>query len=280
MDLTTLSAISGILGTLAPGGFVLLFLWVILRTESRHTLIHRLWQLVHGSQEVADPEIKAFINEQNSLMSFRFIAGVPVSNLEQARQLIRWTKLRKVEMFALRMAGRYFDPDKRQVRVDDLPSKLTQRIWLASFLLLLAVIFASASLAFMNSALVKVRVTNRWALLSGDEAKPAWPLTSEILHKTNCSINAADTINRSNFTEQEAGVLCGLLKNDETANYTRELVRKQRQSLTFLFFISILAAVMFLSKLATGFAAKQLRDKNLDPSIPNDSDRPRSDSYL
>lgn len=130
MDLTTFSTISGILGTLAPGGLVLLFLWVIWRTESRHTLIHRLWQLVHGNQEITDPEIKAFINEQNSLMSFRFIAGVPVSNLEQARQLIQWTKLRKVEMFALRMAGRYFDPDKRQIRVEDLPSKLTQKIWL------------------------------------------------------------------------------------------------------------------------------------------------------
>lgn len=277
MDLTALPTLSGALATLAPGGLVLLFLWVIWRTESRHTLIHRLWQLVHGNQEISDPEIKAFINEQNSLMSFRFIAGVPVNNLEQARQLIQWTKLRDVEMFALRMAGRYFDPDKRQVRVDDLPSKLARRIWLASLALLLLMIFASASLAFLDSALVKVRVTDRWALLSENEAKLVWPLISEPIGKTSCS---TEHINRSKFTEKEAGVLCGVLKNDDAASYARDLVKKQRQSAVFLLFTSILAAVMSFSELASGLAAKRLRDRNLDPTIPRGITHPRRDTYL
>lgn len=259
---------------------MLLFLWVIWRTESRHTLIHRLWQLVHGNQEITDPEIKAFINEQNSLMSFRFIAGVPVSTLEQARQLIQWTKLRKVEMFALRMAGRYFDPDKRQIRVEDLPSKLTQKAWLASALLLLPVIFVSASLAFLDSAFVKVKATDRWLLMSENEARPVRPFISESIQKTSCVINATENINRSKFTEKEASVLCGVLKNDEIAKYTRELVRKQRQSSVFLLFISIFAAAMSLSELASGFAAKRLSDKNLDPNIPSDSRHFRGDSYI
>jgi hypothetical protein len=165
-----------------------------------------------------------------------------------------------VEMFALRMAGRYFDPDKRQVRVDDLPSALTQRIWLASLALLLPVIFASASLAFLDSALVKVKVTDRWLLLSENEARPVWPLISETIGKTSCSVNAAENINRSKFTEKEASVLCSVLKSDETPNYARKIVRQQRQSAVFLLLISILAAVMSFSELASGFAAKRFRE--------------------
>lgn len=280
MDLTALSTISNALGTLAPGGLVLLFLWVIWRTESRHALIHRLWQLVHGNQEIADPEIKAFINEQNSLMSFRFITGVPVSNLEQARQLIRWTELRKVEMFALRMAGRYFDPDKRQIRVDDLPSTLAQRVWLASFVLLVPVIFLSASLAFLDMAFVKVKATDRWLTISENEARPVWPPFSEPLQKTDCSTNADEQPNRSKFTDEEVRVLCGVLKNNGSASYARELVKKQRQAALFPLFVSILAAAMSFSELVSGFAAKRLRDKNLDPSLLGGSKQPGIDSYL
>jgi hypothetical protein len=279
MDLTSLSTISGVLGTLAPGGIVLLFLWVIWRTESRHTLIHRLWQLVHGNQEIADPEVKAFINEQNSLMSFRFIAGVPVSNLEQARQLIQWTKLRKVEMFALRMAGRYFDPDKRQVRVEDLPSKLTQCLRLTAVFVLFPMIFASGSLAFLDSALVKIKATDRWLLMSKNEARPIWPLFSGAIYRANCSIND-DSANSSKFTGKEASVVCELLKNEGAAEYIRELVRTQRQSAVFLLIVSIFAAAMSFSELASGFAAKRLRDRELDPSIPSDDTKPRRDSYL
>ncbi|WP_143093286.1 DUF6216 family protein [Polaromonas sp. OV174] len=136
MDLTAFSTISGALGVLAPLCTVALFLWVILRTRSRHSLLYRLWQLVHGNQEISDPEVKAFISEQNSLMSFRFIAGVPVSTLEHAHQLIQWTKRHNVEMFALRMAGEYFDPDLRQIRVQKLPSKLMQgaKLFLATLI--------------------------------------------------------------------------------------------------------------------------------------------------
>jgi len=271
MDLTTLSTLSNTLGTLAPGGLVLLFLWVIWRTESRHALIHRLWQLVHGSQEVTDPEIKAFINEQNSLMSFRFIAGVPVSNLEQARQLIQWTKLRKVEMFAIRMAGRYFDPDKRQIRVDDLPSSLAQRAWLAALVLLVPAIFASASLAFLDMAFVRVKATDRWLAISENEARPIWPLFSQALQKMSCPADASKNTNNSRFTDEEARILCGVLKNDESASYVRDLVKKQRQAAVFPLFIFILVALLLFSQLASGFAAKRLKDRNLDSSLSSDS---------
>lgn len=269
MDLTAVSTISSAFGILAPGGFVLLFIWVIWRTESRHTLVHRLWQLIHGNQEISDPEIRAFISEQNSLMSFRFIAGVPVSTLEHARQLIQWTKLRNVEMFTLRMAGRYFDPDQRHVRVEDLPSKLMQLIKLTSVVLFIPMIFVFTSIAFLDSAILKVKITDRWLLMSENEARPLWPLTADSIHKATCSIDTSADAGRSKLTEKEVSVLCGVLKHDNTPKYIRDAQKGQQRSSIFLVFVTFLAALICLVEFTSGFAAKRLVRRKLDPGLDN-----------
>ncbi|WP_431099353.1 DUF6216 family protein [Polaromonas aquatica] len=271
MDLTALSTISGVLGTLAPGGFVLLFLWVIWRTESRHTLIHRLWQLVHGNQEIVDPDIKAFVNEQNSLMSFRFIAGVPVSTLEQARQLIQWTKLRNVEMLTLRMAGKYFDPDQRQVRTQELPSKFMQWIKLISLALCFPVMFLGTSVAFMDSAVVKVNLTNRRLLLSESEARPIWPWTTAPIHKATCSGTTGIEIARSKFSEEEVRVLCEVLKDDKTPKYIQDALETQKRSSIFLVLVTLLTAWISLAGLASSYAAKGLARRALNPGLDDNS---------
>ena len=99
MDFATLPSLSSSLSIAAPSLICMAFVWVIWRTESLHVLMHRLWQLVHGKQEITDPEVRAFIDEQTSLISFRLFAGVKVNSLAQARQLIQWAKRKDTEAF-------------------------------------------------------------------------------------------------------------------------------------------------------------------------------------
>ena len=270
MDLTAFSSISSALGVLAPLCTVALFLWVILRTESRHTLLYRLWQLVHGNQEISDPEVRAFISEQNSLMSFRFIAGVPVSTLEHARQLIQWTKRHNVEMFALRVAGGYFDPDLRQIRIEKLPSKLLQssKLFLAALAVPIAVV--SGLLAYTDSATLKIKATDRWFLMSESEARPVWPLNANAIRKTDCSADISAITTRTTFTEKEVGVLCEVLNHDGTPSYIKDSVKGQRRSSMFLIIVTLVAAWILVMEFMSGYVARRLAKRKLDPELTND----------
>lgn len=270
MDLTAFSTISSALGVLAPLCTVALFLWVILRTESRHTLLYRLWQLIHGNQEISDPEVRAFISEQNSLMSFRFIAGVPVSTLEHARQLIQWTKRHNVEMFALRMAGEYFDPDLRQIRLHKLPSKLMQRGKLVLTALALLMVVVSVLIAYTDSATLKLKATDRWFLMSGSEARPVWPLNANALGKTDCSADVGANAKRTTFTEKEVGVLCDVLGHDDTPSYIKDAVKGQRRYSIFLIVVALLAAWIFVAEFMSGYVAARLARRTLAPELSND----------
>lgn len=128
MDLTQFSNVSGVLGVITPLLLVCAFIWLWLRTQSRHVLLYRLWRLLHGSQPIHDPEVNAFIEEQTSLMSFRFLTGVQAKTLGTARTLIQWARLNDVAMQDIATCGEYFDPDLRQVRASKLPSRWQQNL--------------------------------------------------------------------------------------------------------------------------------------------------------
>lgn len=270
MDSATLSSISTTFGILAPACMCGLFIWVALRTRSRHTLFYRMWQLVHGNQEISDPTIRAYVSEQNSLMTFRFIAGVPVKTLESAHQLIQWTKLRNVEMFVLRIAGDHFDPDLRQIRIQDLPYRATQwmKVALAALSIPLAVV--STSIGFANSAVLKVKVTDRWLLMTDREARPLWPLITDPIHKDTCAGDINANVEKSKFTAQEVTVLCGVLKNESTPGYIAEAIKKQRSSSIFLVFVTLIAGFILFSGFMSGYVAVRLARRKLNPGLDGD----------
>jgi hypothetical protein len=269
MDSVTLSSISTILGILAPVCMGGLFLWVVLRTRSRHTLFFRMWQLLHGNQEISDPAIRAYVSEQNSLMTFRFIAGVPVKTLESAHRLIEWTKLRNVDMFVLRIAGDYFDPDLRQIRIEQLPYKVTQ--WTKATLAALsaALVFLSLLIAFTSNAILTVNITDRWLLMTSNDARPLWPLMTKPIQKATCS-DETTASEKSKFTTKEVAVLCEVLKNESTPNYIAETVKKQRSSATFLIIVTGIATLILLSEFVSGYVAARLARRKLDPSLDGD----------
>ena len=98
MDSVSVAQFSSVLAALVPAMLVLGFFVVVWRTGSLHVLMRRIWLLVHGRQEISDPTIRAFVDEQTNLMSFRMFSGVRAASLEEAHQLIEWTKLNQVDI--------------------------------------------------------------------------------------------------------------------------------------------------------------------------------------
>ena len=62
MDFATITQFGGALAALMPLVLIAGFVIVIWRTVSLHTLLRRLWMLVHGSEEISDPKILSLIH--------------------------------------------------------------------------------------------------------------------------------------------------------------------------------------------------------------------------
>lgn len=267
MDLTAFSSVPSVLGILVPTFTLLGFGWLWWRTESRHVLMHRIWRLLHGSQPISDPEINAYIDEQTSLMSFRFLTGVQVKTLESARQLIQWAKFHDVEIQAINWCGDYFDPDLREVRLHKLPPGWIQTLEIAFTTLM----FAAAMIGFIgtvtNDAVLKFKATDRWFLMKSEEANVIWPFNAGSLQKSDCQANSRDNALRTSFAESEVQLLCTMLASPETQGYVQKTVASQRVGFAFGSFALLLFAWHWLWICIKGVVAKRLERRCLNPDV-------------
>lgn len=265
------SSVSGFLGLLPPALIAFAFVWAILRAGSRQVVVHRLWQFVRGKQEIADPEIRAFAEEEASFISFRILAGVSVSSLEKAHELIRWTKLNDVQMYRLRLCGDFFDPDARQVRVDKLPSALIQKLraaWMMWWLLVAAVSFGSL---FLDRTVLSLNATQRSFFATSTEfgtLSSIIPFSFKSLKAADCTRPASVNAERSGFTEQEVGILCSILSDSGTSAFLKRTLAEQFWSSVKLFGVSAVLFWMSFFSWVAGASAKKLAGRQIDPAVP------------
>lgn len=267
MEFVTLSSLSGLLALGVPIGMLALFLWSIIHTESRHVLRFRIWRLLHGKGEISDEGVNEYVNEQNSLMTFRLIAGVPVQSLDRAHELIRWTCENQVEMYELRMAGKHFDPDKRVIKTEGLPGKISQALKLLAAALAVPIVFGCAWLVYTDSALLSLKATQRHFWMTGTEARVAWPLLKTPLRQSACSGDLAALAKQTSFTVEEAGIICGVLKDEKTPSYTKQQVADQWKSALLLLLEILFIAWLLLSSFVGALVAHRLALRNLDPQL-------------
>jgi hypothetical protein len=270
MDTAKLSWLTSIIGIAGPVLLAGAFFWVVWRTESLHVLVRRLWQLVYGNREISDPEIRAFVDEQTSLVSFRLFAGVSVASLADARSLIQWSRLNDVEMRTLRLCGKYFDPALRQIRLHKLPSRHNQIVRLAG--LAVALMFTSACIGNLGSdrALLTLKASQRTFFATATEAKalrPFWPFDAAPLRVTDCSQAAALNAMRTSFTTEEVDALCSVLQSSDTPALLKNAVEKQRRALGLLGGVAAWFLGCCLWAWTSSAAAKSLAARNIDPSL-------------
>jgi hypothetical protein len=266
-----LASVSGFLGLLPPALIAFAFFWAVKRAGSRQVIVHRLWQFVRGKHEIADPEIRAFAEEEASFISFRILAGVPVSSLEKAHELIRWTKLNDVQMYRLRLCGDFFDPDARQILVDKLPSASTQKLkaaWMMWWLVAAAVSFGSL---FLDRTVLSLNATQRSFFATSTAfgtLSSIIPFGFKSLKAADCTRPASANAERSGFTEQEVGILCSVLTDSGTNAFLKRTLAEQFWLSAKLFLVTAVLFWMSFFSWIAGVSAKKLAGRQIDPAVP------------
>lgn len=271
MDFATITQFGGALAALVPLVLIAGFAIVIWRTVSLHTLLRRLWLLVHGSEEISDPKIRAYVDEQTNLMSFRMFSGVQAASLEEAHQLIQWAQLHSVDLRQIAACGRYFDTGLRQVRKQDLPSRPYLFAHIAAFVVFLFASIGCAWLMLIPQVPFTFKASERTFLAAESSAQTLWPpvfFNRNPLKKGDCDQPLAANAARTSFIESEVKTLCELLPADDWPAHLASKLKEQRWFLFIctLFFLALLArAGVVLSKVV---AAKVLLARGLTPALP------------
>ncbi|WP_156391434.1 DUF6216 family protein [Acidovorax sp. Root70] len=271
MEFATITQFGGALAALMPLVLIACFVFVIWRTVSLHTLLRRLWLLVHGSEEISDPKIRAYVDEQTNLMSFRMFSGVQAASLVEAHQLIQWAQLHSVDLRQIAACGRYFDTGLRQVRKQDLPSRTHLFAQIAVFVVSLVGSLAFAWLLLIPQVPFTFKSSERTFLATESSAQTLWPpvlFNRNPMKKGDCDQPMAANAARTSFTEAEVKTLCEFLPSAEWPAHLASKLKEQRWSLFIctLFFLALLArAVVVLNKVV---AAKDLLARGLTPALP------------
>lgn len=271
MDFATITQFGGALAALVPLVLIAGFVIVIWRTVSLHTLLRRLWLLVHGSEEISDPWIRAYVDEQTNLMSFRMFSGVHAASLEEAHQLILWAQVHRVDLRQIAACGRYFDTGLRRVRKHDLPSRPYLFAQISVFVVSLIGSLAFAWLMLIPQVPFTFKASEHTFLAAESSAQTLWPpvlFNRNPLKKGDCDQSLAANAARTSFTEAEVKTLCELLSADEWPAHLASKLKEQRWSLfvCLLFSLVLLGrAVLVLNKVVS---AKDLLARGLPSTLP------------
>ncbi|SFD89608.1 DUF6216 family protein [Paracidovorax konjaci] len=247
-----------------------LFLWMVWQTESWHMLRRRVWLLVHGKEEISDPVIRAYVEEQNNLAAFHVFAGVRVASLGEAQALMAWCAARNVNLGGLRMCGTYFDPEARRIRERWLPQR-----WMGHALGVAAMVLMVAGLVFAWSMtlppLITLKKTGQAFFAEETRLRKSWPFppfSAPALTAGDCDKSRAEEARRIGFVESDIAIMCSLLKDREFGAYQTKALREQRSALA-----ALAALILFFAYRTAVWAvriacARKLLRRGVDPALP------------
>lgn len=270
MDIQSLTQWTGLVAALAPALMVLGGLWMIWRTESLHIITRRLWLLVHGSQDISDPAIRAFVEEQSSLMAFRMFSGIRADTLDEAHQLMEWATSNHINLRVIASCGDYFDVQRRVVNTHKLPSPASQWARGALASVGMALFMACALAASVSKVAFSFKSDDSWFLADATSARAIWSTNAwfgEPLTQTACKQSPLPTRELHTFKAGQIAMVCDLLTQDDWPRDFSLKLSAQRMAFALLaVFILWLAWVLGLSWRSV-LAARKLADRNADPAL-------------
>lgn len=272
MDSTGLTTVSQSLISYLPLGLPMgigaLFAWVIWRTESWHLLRRRIWQITHGRGEITEPGIRDFVDEQTNLAAFRIFVGPSVTSLKQARELMEWSKVRHVDLGAIRMCGEFFDVQSRRIQRSDRFLSWSRYGWGISAMLLLGLGMLSFQLIASSQALLSLKSSGRDFLATESMVRSTWPpFYGPTLSSKDCERQPEATA-RLRFSAEDVATICGLLGQSGYKEFVNKALRSQRMGL-FVLGLVFLVGMYFLALASLRSAcALKLRRRGVDPALP------------
>ena len=190
--------------------------------------MYRLWQLFFGAQAISDPNIREFMECENSLMYFRWMKGIQVKTLKDCHRLITWAENHGVSMADINACGKLFDLVNCKVKKPPSKPKRILSFIFGAFLFCAAIISMEAFLP--NHALAQFKSTGRYFWLTTQAARPVRPLDAPILTANSCNAPLSDKQNiQGNFTFEERQILCSGFSNvDGISKFISKAIESQR----------------------------------------------------
>ena len=229
---------------------------------------------MHGNQEISDPTIRAYVDEQTNLMSFRMFSGVRAATLVEAKQLIRWAEINRVDLRKVAACGDYFDIELRQVRKHQLPGRSYLALMKISSSFFLVGVLVCVWLLLIPQVPFTLKETQRTFIATETSAQPLWPplfLSRQPLRKNDCKQLVAGDVSRASFTEDEVTVVCKLLLAEGWSGYLKAELKEQRwYRLAFALFLTMLF-FQSVGALRRVKIAKEFSALNISPAIPQDN---------
>jgi hypothetical protein len=238
------------------------FAWVAWRTGSAHPIRQRVWRLVYGKADIADPIIKTFVDERADLMSFRFTSGLRgMRTIERARGLAAWLRANDEDVSAVSRSGRYFDLEDLRVRDDRFPSNSVRGamaiLATAAALLSLVPIVLSAG----NGAFFRMTKSGTWFEARPSAARvvalPTWQQRPTLTAEA-CGGDQQAAAKATQFLLEDVGVVCKLINDPNTSQYLATSVTQQRIALASLAALLGLATYFLLLPVIRVDAAREL----------------------
>lgn len=227
--------VSTLNSTIASIGLVTMFLFLLAvvlilgRTRSTYVLAYRLWRWATDRQEVKDPGIQKFLEDQHSLMSFRFVTELQARSLKQANALIDQIARLELDVCEVRAASPYLAIDGAKIVTKRLPARRSITVIKAMIIILLTL----ASISFtgsvlLDAALVQFKASRTWFLLSKQDAIGMHPSQSQFT-LGQCKQKPVPSPNA--FTAEERRVLCEAWRDPDGTRQIQDIVSEQRLSL-------------------------------------------------
>lgn len=254
-EVTSLTDIAAPWPWVAPTLLAAILALVLYRTRSTHTVLSRLWQLVHGKGQCNDPAIASFLDERGALMQFRFMTGLKPRTRLQALRIISWSKNNEEDIGDLASCGKHFDIEKVALCGSELLPKQWHLFGLYAVAFSLGIACAGALLATISSdPLLRMKSSGTFFFLSTDYARSFGgdaTLTREQCRQEN---QAA-----SKFLAEDAMVICEAMRDEKLAAYLKKALVEQRWILAVLAtFVGYLAYLAWLG-LVHGVNARAMR---------------------
>lgn len=195
------------------------------RTQSSYSLLARLWQLFHGNRDCKNKEIAEFLDEQFSLMQFRFTTGIPARTRKHATAVIDWARKHNEDVGAVAACGSYFDFENIKLKEEnELPKKWNLTGRFASVLFLLFVVVAFVSGAFFDRAILQLKSSGTYFTLSLNDAKPIGYEPGFTLKQCASGKLSPD----NGFDKKDVDVICEFFKDKSLGPYLTQTVNEQK----------------------------------------------------
>ena len=231
-------------------GLLLLLSWR--RAGSAHFLLGRVWRLLGGDKEFADPYLSTQWKQLRDVEAMRFQTGIRFPSKMSATRTLAWLDLHDIALGDLIASKRFFDAENVVVRNPEYSCRASRGlagIIALAFLLLLLGFMNTFDEAFLT---VKKSGTAFW---TDGQVAMSWSRNGWELTKEDCVAGKAALSDPEDYR-----VICELLVSPPKT-FVQDSLEGQRQLNVGIMGLCMIAILFIAGKLMSAQAAQKLYRK-------------------